>query len=127
MKLNPRVDAELFKWQAVEMLQEAGVRIRLHTWACAPIMVDGGDADARVGGVYAESKSGREAFRAQVTIDVTADADRGGIVIRDGVIVVPQDIAVDVARYAKRELDKDKMARKAMYEDLGMELDDTVT
>jgi ribulose 1,5-bisphosphate synthetase/thiazole synthase len=69
------VDAEIFKWQAVEMLQEAGVHIRLHTWACAPIVVDGGDADARVGGVYAESKSGREAFRARVTIDVTADAD----------------------------------------------------
>ena len=32
------VDAEMFKWQAVEMLQEAGVRIRLHTWACAPIL-----------------------------------------------------------------------------------------
>jgi ribulose 1,5-bisphosphate synthetase/thiazole synthase len=64
------VDAEIFKWQAVEMLREAGVRIRLHTWACAPIMLDGG-----VAGVYAESKSGREAFRAKVTIDVTADAD----------------------------------------------------
>jgi 4-hydroxy-4-methyl-2-oxoglutarate aldolase len=53
----------------------------------------------------------------------------GDVVVADGdgVIVVPQDIAVDVARYAKRELDKDKMARKAMYEDLGMELDDTVT
>ncbi|MBN1138789.1 MAG: FAD-dependent oxidoreductase [Anaerolineae bacterium] len=65
------VDAEIFKWQAVEMLQEAGVRIRLHTWACAPIVA----TDARVGGAFAESKSGREAFRARVTIDVTADAD----------------------------------------------------
>jgi ribulose 1,5-bisphosphate synthetase/thiazole synthase len=64
------VDAEIFKWQAVEMLQEAGVRIRLHTWACAPIMTEDG-----VAGVFAESKSGREAFRARVTIDVTADAD----------------------------------------------------
>jgi 4-hydroxy-4-methyl-2-oxoglutarate aldolase len=53
----------------------------------------------------------------------------GDVVVADGdgVIVVPQDIAFDVARYAKRELDKDKVARKAMYEDLGMELDDTVT
>ena len=70
------VDAEMFKWQAVEMLQEAGVRIRLHTWACAPIVATDADTDAeRVGGAFAESKSGREAFCAKVTIDVTADAD----------------------------------------------------
>jgi hypothetical protein len=69
------VDAEMFKWQAIEMLHEAGVRIRLHTWACAPILADESPGCVRVGGVFAESKSGREAFRASVTIDVTADAD----------------------------------------------------
>ena len=71
-----RVDAEMFKWQALEMLQEAGVHIRLHTLVCEPILE--GD---RVVGLLAESKSGREAFRARVTIDTTADADlafRGG-------------------------------------------------
>jgi hypothetical protein len=67
------VDAELFKWQAVEMLQEAGVRIRLHTRACAPVLEPG--RPAAVQGVYAESKNGREAFLAQTTIDATADAD----------------------------------------------------
>jgi len=65
-----RVDAEMFKWQAVEMLEEAGARIRLHTLACAPLMQGN-----RVAGVLAESKSGREAFRARVTVDATADAD----------------------------------------------------
>jgi hypothetical protein len=65
-----RVDAEMFKWQAIEMLLEAGVRIRLHTLACEPILEHG-----VVAGVIAESKSGREAFRAKVTIDTTADAD----------------------------------------------------
>jgi NADPH-dependent 2,4-dienoyl-CoA reductase/sulfur reductase-like enzyme len=65
-----RVDAEIFKWQALEMLLEAGVRIRLHTQACAPI-VDG----ETVTGILAESKSGREAFCARVTIDASADAD----------------------------------------------------
>jgi ribulose 1,5-bisphosphate synthetase/thiazole synthase len=64
------VDAEIFKWQAVEMLQEAGVRIRLHTMACMPIM-DG----QTVCGVFVESKSGRQAIRAKVTVDATADAD----------------------------------------------------
>jgi NADPH-dependent 2,4-dienoyl-CoA reductase/sulfur reductase-like enzyme len=65
-----RVDAEIFKWQALEMLLEAGVRVRLHTQACAPI-VDG----TTVTGLLAESKSGREAFLAGVTIDASADAD----------------------------------------------------
>ena len=65
-----RVDAETFKWQAVEMLTEAGVNIRLHTLACAPII----EAD-RVAGIFVESKSGRQAIRATVTVDATADAD----------------------------------------------------
>ena len=68
------VDAELFKWQTVEMLEEAGVRIRLHTWACAPVL-DESSMVHRVRGLYAESKNGREAFLAQTTIDTTADAD----------------------------------------------------
>ena len=64
------VDAEVFKWQAAEMLLEAGADIRLHTLACAPVLEDG-----RVAGAFFEGKSGREAVRAQVTIDATADAD----------------------------------------------------
>ena len=64
------VDAEMFKWQAIEMLLEAGVHVRLHTLACEALL-DG----STVTGVLTESKSGREAFRAQVTVDATADAD----------------------------------------------------
>ncbi|MBC7316670.1 MAG: FAD-dependent oxidoreductase, partial [Chloroflexi bacterium] len=56
-----RVDAELFKWQAAEMLLEAGVRLRLHTLACDPILEEG-----RVIGITVESKSGREAILAAV-------------------------------------------------------------
>lgn len=65
-----RVDAEVFKWQVGEMLAEAGVHIRLHTLACAPVL-DG----QHVRGAYVESKSGREAILAAVTVDATADAD----------------------------------------------------
>ena len=68
------VDAEVFKWQALEMLLEAGVGIRLHTLVCEPLMVEG-ENRSQVVGVVSESKSGREAFRATVTIDATADAD----------------------------------------------------
>jgi len=64
------VDAEIFKWQAAEMLLDAGVRLRLHTMVCDPLM----DQD-RVTGVTLESKSGREAVMARVIIDATADAD----------------------------------------------------
>jgi ribulose 1,5-bisphosphate synthetase/thiazole synthase len=65
-----RVDAEVFKWQAVEMVQEAGADLLMQTQVCAPIMQGG-----RVAGIYVESKSGRQAILAQVTIDATADAD----------------------------------------------------
>lgn len=71
-----RVDAEVLKWQALEMLLEAGVTVRLHTLACEPLLEGG-----RVAGVLAESKSGRQAMRARVVVDATADADlafRGG-------------------------------------------------
>jgi len=52
----------------------------------------------------------------------------GDVVVADGdgVIVVPQDVAVDVATYAHRELRNDKVARRQKYEALGLEPDDTV-
>jgi ribulose 1,5-bisphosphate synthetase/thiazole synthase len=64
------VDVEVFKWQAAEMLLEAGVKLQLHTLACEPITENG-----RVAGVLMESKSGRQAVRAAVVVDATADAD----------------------------------------------------
>jgi 4-hydroxy-4-methyl-2-oxoglutarate aldolase len=52
----------------------------------------------------------------------------GDVVVADGdgVIVVPQDIAVDVAKYAHRELAGDKVSRRRKYEALGLDLDETV-
>jgi 4-hydroxy-4-methyl-2-oxoglutarate aldolase len=52
----------------------------------------------------------------------------GDVVVADGdgVIVVPQDIAFDIAKYARRELDNDKAARRQMYIDQGKALDHTV-
>jgi 4-hydroxy-4-methyl-2-oxoglutarate aldolase len=44
----------------------------------------------------------------------------------DGVIVVPREMARDVAKYAHQELSNDKVGRRRLYEELGMELDDTV-
>ena len=44
----------------------------------------------------------------------------------DGVIVVPRKMAVEIAKYAQRELTQDKAARKKLYKELNMELDETV-
>lgn len=59
----------------------------------------------------------------------------GGVTVRpgdmvvadgDGVIVVPRAMAIDVAHHAHRELAGDKVSRRALYEALGMPLDDSV-
>lgn len=52
----------------------------------------------------------------------------GDVVVADGdgVIVVPRKIAREVAHHARRELMQDKASRRQLYEELGMELDDTV-
>lgn len=44
----------------------------------------------------------------------------------DGVIVVPRAIARDVATYARRELDNDKVGRRKLYDKLGWQPDSTV-
>ena len=52
----------------------------------------------------------------------------GDVVVADGdgVIVVPQKLAFDVAREAQHEFTNDKADRRKKYIALGMELDDTV-
>ncbi len=52
----------------------------------------------------------------------------GDIVVADGdgVVIVPYEQAREVAHYAMHELVNDKEARRAKYEAMGRELDDTV-
>jgi len=52
----------------------------------------------------------------------------GDVVVADGdgVIVVPQGVARPVAQYAHQELRNDKNARRRMYEEMGLPLDDSV-
>ncbi|MBN2452106.1 MAG: FAD-dependent oxidoreductase [Lentisphaeria bacterium] len=63
-------DAEFMKWLFLEMLEEAGVEVLLHTWAVGTVM-DG----AICRGILTESKGGRRAILAGVTVDATADGD----------------------------------------------------
>lgn len=52
----------------------------------------------------------------------------GDIVVADddGVIIVPREVASEVAKWARRELENDKRARRKLYEELGLPLDETV-
>lgn len=64
------LDAEMFKWVADTLVEEAGVKPLLHRLCVAPIMEQG-----VVRGVFTESKAGREAILAKRVIDATGDAD----------------------------------------------------
>ena len=63
-------NSEVFKRVLVEMLEEAGVRIRFHT-----MVVDVVKSGRIVEGIVLESKSGREVVPARQFIDATGDGD----------------------------------------------------
>lgn len=52
----------------------------------------------------------------------------GDVVVADGdgVIIVPRDRALDVAKYAARELERDKKTRRKLYKKAALPLDETV-
>ena len=68
--LNPNIDAEIHKFVANELVEEAGVQLLFHTWA-VKALVDAGT----VQGVVVENKAGRQAILAQQVIDATGDGD----------------------------------------------------
>ena len=68
--LSHALDAEMFKWVADVLVQEAGITPLLHRLCVAPIMEQG-----VLRGVIIESKAGREAILAKRIIDATGDAD----------------------------------------------------
>jgi hypothetical protein len=75
MKPQPIVMSAAFDpdgWKRVsnEMIAQAGVEVRLHSWFSKAIMQDG-----RIRGIICETKAGREAILADVVIDTTGDLD----------------------------------------------------
>ncbi|HVC02718.1 MAG TPA: FAD-dependent oxidoreductase [Steroidobacteraceae bacterium] len=78
--LSHALDAEMFKWVADVLVEEAGVQPLLHRLCVAPIVEHGA-----IRGIITESKAGREAILAQRVIDATGDADvaaRAGAPVR---------------------------------------------
>jgi hypothetical protein len=67
---SPMIDPEWLKYESVEMLQEAGVRLLLHSLVVDTI------ADGReLRGAIFESKQGRRAILAKVIVDASGDLD----------------------------------------------------
>ena len=67
---SPTIDPEHLKLLSQEIVLGAGVHLVVHAWVAAPIVEEG-----RVTGAVFESKEGRLAIRAKVTIDCTGDGD----------------------------------------------------
>src|SRR5437016_3184520 len=75
VKPQPIVFAAAFDpdgWKRVsnDMIEEAGVNLRLHSWFARAIM-----AGDRIAGVVCETKAGAEAVLGSVVIDATGDLD----------------------------------------------------
>ena len=85
---SPMIDPEWLKAQSLAMVLEAGVHPIFHSWGARPLMEGN-----RVTGCAFESKEGRRAVLAKVTIDATGDGDlfsrAGSVYDRD---VDPDDI-----------------------------------
>lgn len=67
---SPTLDPEWLKAQSLAMALEAGVHLVFHAWGARPVM-----EGERVAGCFFESKEGRKAVLAGVTIDATGDGD----------------------------------------------------
>ena len=67
---SPTVDPEHLKLVSQELVLEHKVHLIFHAWGAMPLLRDGA-----VAGVIFESKEGRKAIRAAVTIDCTGDGD----------------------------------------------------
>ncbi|HWK43806.1 MAG TPA: FAD-dependent oxidoreductase [Stellaceae bacterium] len=63
-------DPDGWKTASCDMIREAGVDVRLHSWFSASIVRDG-----RIEGVVVDSKAGRQAIMGSVVIDSTGDLD----------------------------------------------------
>lgn len=79
-------DPDGFKQASLDMVGEAGVKLRLHSWFQSTIVEDGNAC-----GVIVETKQGSQAVRGNVIIDATGDLDvaaSAGAPFADGSYIV---------------------------------------
>ena len=79
-------DPDGFKQASLDMVREAGVELRLHSWFQSAIVEDG-----RAAGVIVETKEGAQAIRGSVIVDATGDLDvaaSAGAAYADGAYIV---------------------------------------
>jgi glycine/D-amino acid oxidase-like deaminating enzyme len=106
-------DPDALKMVCIDMLKEAGVKIRLHSWVVGSIVEDG-----TIKGVIVESKAGRHAIRAKVVIDASGDGDvyasAGAKFIHDGYMltVVHRMADVDTDRWERFENESPQEAKR---------------
>lgn len=75
-------DPEVMKWVTLEMMEEAGVRLLLHTFLVDVIM-----EGPRIAGVLVANKSGLQIIKADLVVDCSADGDvafRAGVPMKTG-------------------------------------------
>jgi len=70
IRYSPVVHPEYLKILSVRLLEEAGVKLIFHAYACSTII-----ENRKIKGIIFESKMGRMAILSQVTIDCTGDGD----------------------------------------------------
>jgi hypothetical protein len=70
VRLTVVLDPEILKCILNDMVEDAGVKLYLHSWGTRAIVEDN-----TVKGVIFESKSGRQAILAKIVIDATGDGD----------------------------------------------------
>ncbi len=70
VRYSVTVDPEILKCVLNDMVEDAGVKLYLHSWATCALA-----EDDRVRGMVFESKSGRQAILSGVTVDCTGDGD----------------------------------------------------
>lgn len=70
IRLSWTVDPEMFKCILNDMVEEAGVKLYLHSWGTRAVTENN-----TVKGVIFESKAGRQAILGKVIIDATGDGD----------------------------------------------------
>jgi hypothetical protein len=106
-------DPDALKLVCLDMLKEAGVKIRLHSWVVGSIVEDG-----TIRGVIVESKAGRHAIRGQLIIDASGDGDvyasAGARFIHDGYMltVVHRMANVDTNRWEHFEIENPQEAKR---------------